>query len=183
MNKNGLTMVEICVAILITALLAGGITIMFINYNRHNQTLDQKLHFSTSAQVLFEVLKTDLRSLKKIEVMPEKIDIEKVTDFNSEGEEISETVSFEFANGVVNESRGDRRLSYQFLNDGMKKLGQKVNGSFGLLNSENSDKFTSGTFIARLSVADSSGTQLPGFEASMSMDIRWLNPDERPGSP
>ncbi|MFZ5952252.1 MAG: hypothetical protein ACOYXC_16230, partial [Candidatus Rifleibacteriota bacterium] len=169
--------------VFITALMAGGITMMFINYNRHNQTLDQRLHFSTSAQVLFEVLKADLRSLKKIEVMPEKIDIEKVTDFNSEGEEMSETVSFEFANGIVNESRGDRRHSYQFLNDGMKRLGQKVTGSFGLQNSQNSDKFTSGTFVARFSVADSTGAQLPGFEASMSMDIRWLNAEERSGSP
>lgn len=175
MNRNAITMVEICVVALITALLAGGLFMMISNTGKQNQLLDQRLHFNSSAQVLFDALKNDLRSLKKIIVVPEMVEIAKVTDFNSDGEELLETVIYKITDRTVTRSQGSKHNLYQLINDGMKRLGQTMTGTFSLDNLENSDDYTTGTLLTCFSVKDSSGRPVTGFEATMSVDIRWLN--------
>lgn len=175
MKKNGITMVEICVSLLIIAVLGGGVTMYLTNSRRQSIILDQRLHFQNSTQILFEVLKTDLRSLKKIVVTPDKIEIKKVTDLSHEGEELAESVAYRIVDGTITEFRGEKQRLYQFLDENMVRQKKTVSASFRLENSEHNDNFDSATIILDLSVLDESGVPLNGFSASMSMDIRWID--------
>lgn len=175
MKNNGITMVEICVSLFIIALLGGGITMYMVNSRRQSQILDQRLHFQNSTQILFEVLKTDLRSLKKIVVAPGQIEIKKVTDLNHEGEELAESVVYRIVDGTITEFRGEKKRLYQFLDENMVREKQTVSASFRLENSEHNDDFDSATIILDLLVQDESGVPIHGFSASMSMDIRWID--------
>lgn len=175
MARKAMTMVEMCLVVLLIALISGGIFMIISNTRQQGLLIDQRLHFHSSAQVLFEVLKTDLRALKNIIIVPEQVVIEKVTDFNSDGEELSETVTYKIVNGIVTRSQGDNQHSYHLISDSMRRLGQTTTGTFCLNNLENSDDFNTGTFLTCFSVKNSSDITMSGFEASMSVDIRWLN--------
>lgn len=172
--RQGMTVVELVVAIGIMAALLGIVFHVLPSIGRQERDLDRQLRFVQTAQEVFTLMKNDLRSLERLQAGPDRLDLTRIVDLTAAGNEQIERVTWQLGPRGVTERRGtgEARL-HSFLEAGEEAAGRSFGGSFRLtaIRTED-DGSVSGEVMIDLRVNEAGARGRPAMVASQSVAVR-----------
>ncbi|RCK80173.1 MAG: hypothetical protein OZSIB_3677 [Candidatus Ozemobacter sibiricus] len=169
-----MTVVELVVAIGIMVVLLGIVFQVLPSIGRQERDLDRQLRFAQTAQEVFTLMKSDLRSLERLQAGPDRLDLTRVVGLTAAGNEQIERVSWQLGPRGVTEHRGtgEARL-HSFLEAGEEATGRSFGGGFRLTGIRTEDDGSvSGEVMIDLRVDEGRRSDRPAMVASLSVAVR-----------
>ena len=168
--KKGFGLIELLISAVVLALLLSGGFLIWSSVFQQERALAGHNSFHVKIGTMLESLKQDLRSVKKLSVASNRLDLVRISGFDAGGELKEELVTFELSKMGIEISRNGKRQRIDFQNE-MKVASGSIDLYFKLHQMVRELDIQKGVVGCTIRILDSTGVPLKGYVASISVKV------------